>query len=205
MGCDEAHLLCKFMEGNRWVPGNLYHGLYKRLKYVRNSFGNLIYIQVGHQLIDYTHSFLLDLVVHLTIASTAGKLSHVWAQLPSKFWDVKVIYVGLVKLHVSKHKVSSSYSHIQGFIQLEYACLSSTTNLFKSSSRVAVFASFPKEACLSSYFIAKDPEGLDSDRWIPLRGGARIPSGILATPRVRDSPIWIQPRGVFRFNPIPGS
>ena len=31
------------------------------------------------------------------------------------------------------------------------------------------------------------------------------PSGILATPRVRDSPIWIQPRGVFRFNPTPGS
>ena len=31
------------------------------------------------------------------------------------------------------------------------------------------------------------------------------PSGILATPRVRDSPIWIQPRGVFRINPTPGS
>ena len=28
--------------------------------------------------------------------------------------------------------------------------------------------------------IAKDPEGLDSDRWIPLRGGARIPRGLLA-------------------------
>ena len=27
---------------------------------------------------------------------------------------------------------------------------------------------------------------------------------ILATPRVRDSPIWIQPQGVFRFNPTPG-
>ena len=59
-------------------------------------------------------------------------------------------------------------------------------------------------------YIAKNPEGLDSDRWIPLRGGARIPrglspSGILATPRVRDSPIWIQPRGVFRINPTPGS
>ena len=27
-------------------------------------------------------------------------------------------------------------------------------------------------------FIAKDPEGLDSDRWIPLRGGARIPRGL---------------------------
>ena len=27
---------------------------------------------------------------------------------------------------------------------------------------------------------AKDPEGLDSDRWIPLRGGARIPRGLLA-------------------------
>ena len=51
-------------------------------------------------------------------------------------------------------------------------------------------------------YIAKDPEGLDSDRWIPLRGG---PSRILATPRVRDSPIWIQPRGVFRINPTPGS
>ena len=34
--------------------------------------------------------------------------------------------------------------------------------------------------------IAKDPKGLDSDR-------------------VRYSPIWIQPRGVFRFNPTPGS
>ena len=31
------------------------------------------------------------------------------------------------------------------------------------------------------------------------------PSAILATPRMRDSPIWIQPRGVFRFNPTPGS
>ena len=29
-------------------------------------------------------------------------------------------------------------------------------------------------------FIAKDPEGLDSDRWIPLRGGARIQRGLLA-------------------------
>ena len=27
----------------------------------------------------------------------------------------------------------------------------------------------------------------------------------LATPRVRDSPIWIQPLGVFRNNPTPGS
>ena len=26
--------------------------------------------------------------------------------------------------------------------------------------------------------IAKDPSGLDSDRWIPLRGGARIPRGL---------------------------
>ena len=55
-------------------------------------------------------------------------------------------------------------------------------------------------AVLSPDFIVKDPEGLDSDRWIPLRGGARI-----STPRVRDSPIWIQPRGVFRINPTPGS
>ena len=28
---------------------------------------------------------------------------------------------------------------------------------------------------------------------------------ILATPWVQDSPIWIQPRGVFRINPTPGS
>ena len=27
-------------------------------------------------------------------------------------------------------------------------------------------------------FIVKDPSGLDSDRWIPLRGGARIPRGL---------------------------
>ena len=27
-------------------------------------------------------------------------------------------------------------------------------------------------------YIAKDPEGLDSDRWIPMRGGARIPRGL---------------------------
>ena len=50
------------------------------------------------------------------------------------------------------------------------------------------------------YDIAKDPEGLDSGRWIPLIGGA-----IRQTPQVRDSPIWIQPRGVFRINPKPGS
>ena len=31
---------------------------------------------------------------------------------------------------------------------------------------------------VASDFIAKDPEGLDSDRWIPLRGGARIPRGL---------------------------
>ena len=34
---------------------------------------------------------------------------------------------------------------------------------------------------------------------------ALSPIGIRATPRVRDSPIWIQPRGVFRINPTPGS
>ena len=28
------------------------------------------------------------------------------------------------------------------------------------------------------HFIAKYPEGLDSDRWIPLRGGAKIPRGL---------------------------
>ena len=35
------------------------------------------------------------------------------------------------------------------------------------------------------------------DKWL-LRGGASIA-------RVRDSPIWIQPRGVFHFNPTLGS
>ena len=30
----------------------------------------------------------------------------------------------------------------------------------------------------TSHYIAKDPEELDSDRWIPLRGGARIPWGL---------------------------
>ena len=30
-------------------------------------------------------------------------------------------------------------------------------------------------------------------------------SDILATPRMPDSPIWIQPRGFFRINPMPGS
>ena len=36
------------------------------------------------------------------------------------------------------------------------------------------------------------------------RGGFS-PSGILATPRVRDSPIWIQPPGFLSFNTTPGS
>ena len=46
---------------------------------------------------------------------------------------------------------------------------------------------------------SKNPKGMDSVQWILLRSG---PSGILAAPQVRDSPIWIQPRGVFRINPL---
>ena len=78
--------------------------------------------------------------------------------------------------------------------------------------------------CRNGSYIAKDPEGLDSDRWIPLRGGARIPLGLWIPLRggatiplglkpsrdsratsQRDSPIWIQPLGVFRINHTPGS
>ena len=39
---------------------------------------------------------------------------------------------------------------------------------------------------------AKDPSGLDSDRWIPHSVDSRATSQ-------RDSPIWIQPLGVFRY------
>ena len=58
--------------------------------------------------------------------------------------------------------------------------------------------------------IAKDPSGwiqIGESRWEVARESREgfSSSGILATPWVRDSPIWIQPRGVFRFNPTPGS
>ena len=56
----------------------------------------------------------------------------------------------------------------------------------------------------------KTPRGwiqIGEFRWEVARESRKgfSPSGILATPRVRDSPIWIQSRGVFRFNPTPGS
>ena len=46
-------------------------------------------------------------------------------------------------------------------------------------------------------FIAKDPEGLDSDRWIPLRCGARIPRGQLGDSRNTSS------AGFTDLNPAP--
>ena len=48
---------------------------------------------------------------------------------------------------------------------------------------------------------------IGESRWEVARESRKglSPTGILATPRVRDSPIWIQPRGVFRINPKPGS
>ena len=56
----------------------------------------------------------------------------------------------------------------------------------------------------------KTPRGwiqIGESRWEVARESREgfSPSGILATPRVRDSPIWIQSRGVFRFNPTLGS
>ena len=55
--------------------------------------------------------------------------------------------------------------------------------------------------------IAKDPSGLDSDLWIPLRGGARIPRGQRDSRNTSSAGFTdLNPaRGVFRINPTPGS
>ena len=63
---------------------------------------------------------------------------------------------------------------------------------------------------MSNILLRKTPRGwiqIGESRWEVARESREgfSPSGILATPRVRDSPIWIQPRGVFRINPTPGS
>ena len=56
-----------------------------------------------------------------------------------------------------------------------------------------------KELIQNMGFIAKDPLGLDSDRWIPLRGGATPRHLECGIHRSESSPI-----GVFRINPAPG-
>ena len=58
--------------------------------------------------------------------------------------------------------------------------------------------------------MSKDPEGwiqIREFRWQVAQESREglSPSGFLATPPVRDSPIWIQSRGVFSINPTPGS
>ena len=65
--------------------------------------------------------------------------------------------------------------------------------------------------CTTRDSIAKDPGGwifqIGESHWEVARESREgfSPIGILATTRVRDSPIWIQPREVFRINPTPGS
>ena len=60
---------------------------------------------------------------------------------------------------------------------------------------------------MSIWSYSERPQGgwiqIGESRWDVARESREgfSPSGILATPRVRDSPIWIQPRGVFRINP----
>ena len=54
---------------------------------------------------------------------------------------------------------------------LRWASCGSGTGPQDAQCRVAIIV------INSHLYIAKDPEGLDSDRWIPLRGGARIPRG----------------------------
>ena len=60
--------------------------------------------------------------------------------------------------------------------------------------------------CVCVWFYSERPRGAGFRSVNPAERWRENPaSGILATPRVRDSLIWIQPRGVFRFNPTPGS
>ena len=59
-------------------------------------------------------------------------------------------------------------------------------------------------------YIAKDPRGwihISESHW-EVAGESRegfSPSGILTTPGMQDSLIWIQSLGVFHINPTPGS
>ena len=52
------------------------------------------------------------------------------------------------------------------------------TRYWLNYSTIDTTCMFNHRSCLMKCFIAKDVEGLDSDRWIPLGGCTRIPRGL---------------------------